>query len=65
MRLVWTLEALDDRRAIYDYIESDNPGAALDLDELLSDGASRLVDHPALGRPGRVEGTWELVVDRH
>lgn len=33
MRLFWTPEALDDRRAIFDYIEADNPMAALNLDE--------------------------------
>ena len=65
MRLAWTPEALEDRRAIYDYIEADNPGAALDLDELLSEKATRLIDHPGLGRPGRVEGTRELVAHRN
>ena len=39
MRLCWTLEAIDDRRSIYDYIEADNLGAALDLDELFSEKA--------------------------
>ncbi len=65
MRLGWTPEALEDRRAIYDYIEADNPSAALDFDELLSEKAARLVDHPGLGRPGRVEGTRELVAHRN
>ena len=65
MRLGWTPEALEDRRAIYDTIEADNPSAALDLDERLSEKAARLVDHPGLGRPGRVEGTRELVAHRN
>ena len=60
--LFWTGEALRDRDEIYDYIEADNPLAALALDELFSEKAARLVDHPALGRPGRVAGTRELVV---
>lgn len=60
--LLWTGDALRDRDAIYDYIEADNPLAALALDELFSEKAARLVDHPALGRPGRVAGTRELVV---
>lgn len=60
--LFWTAEALRDRDEIYDHIETDNPLAALALDELFSEKAARLVDHPALGRPGRVAGTRELVV---
>ena len=62
--LVWTLEALQDREAIYDYIEIDNPAAAIALDERFAKKAARLVDRPALGRPGRVAGTRELIVHR-
>ena len=61
MRLFWTVEALDDRREIYDYIENDNPTAALAIDELFLENANRLVDFPGLGRPGRVAGTREMV----
>jgi toxin ParE1/3/4 len=61
MRLFWTLDATQDRDEIYDYIEADNPSAALALDELFSEKAGRLIDHPGLGRPGRVAGTRELV----
>ena len=62
MKLSWTPEAIADRDAIFDYIEADNPAAAAALDELFSEKAERLTDHPKLGRPGRVEGTRELVV---
>lgn len=65
MRLFWTPEALDDRRAIYDYIEADNPSAALVLDELFSEKTNRLIDHPDLGRLGRVAGTRELVAHQN
>lgn len=65
MKLFWTLEAIQDRDEIYDYIEADNPVAALALDELFSEKASRLVDHPDLGRPGRIAGTRELVAHQH
>ncbi|WP_143891462.1 type II toxin-antitoxin system RelE/ParE family toxin [Tepidimonas alkaliphilus] len=41
--------------------EADNPAAALAIDELLAEKAARLLDHPRLGRPGRVAGTRELV----
>jgi len=65
VKLVWTLPAREDRRAIREYIAADNPSAALDLDELLSEKAARLVDHPGLGRPGRLQGTRELVAHRN
>ena len=62
MALFWTPESIADREAIYDYIEADNPSAALAMDELLSDKASLLTSYPGLGRAGRVVGTRELVV---
>lgn len=65
IRLHWTLEAIADRDAIFDYIEPDNPRAALVLDELFSEKANRLVDHPDMGRPGRVPGTRELVAHQN
>ena len=63
--LFWTPEAIQDRDEIYDYIEADNPDAALALDELLSEKASHLVDHPDLGRLGLVAGTRELIAHRN
>ena len=65
MKLAWTRLALNDRQAIRSYIAQDNPIAALALDELFTEKASRLADHPGLGRPGRVSGTRELVVHQH
>ena len=63
--LFWTPAATQDRDEIYHYIEADNPAAALALDKLFAEKAGRLVDHPRLGRPGRVAGTRELVAHRH
>jgi addiction module RelE/StbE family toxin len=65
VKLVWTRLAREDRKSIREYIATDNPSAALDLDELLSEKAARLVDHPGLGRPGRVQGTREFVAHRN
>ncbi len=65
MKLVWTRMASADRKDIREYIAQNNPAAALALDELFSEKASRLVDHPGLGRPGRVTGTRELVVHQN
>jgi len=64
VRLFWTLEALDDRRAIYDYIEADNPRAALTLDKLFSEKVLHLIDPLGLGRIGRINGTRELLVHK-
>lgn len=62
MKLSWTPEAIADRESIYDYIEADNPRAALELDEQFSRRASQLATHPMIGRIGRVPSTRELVV---
>ena len=62
MELLWTAESIKDREQIFDYIVTDNPSAALALDELFSEKTGCLVDHPGLGVPGRVKGTRELVV---
>jgi len=62
MELYWTPEAIQDRETIYDYIEASNPIAALTLDELFSENANHLCDHPNLGHLGRVADTRELVV---
>ncbi|MBS3937998.1 MAG: type II toxin-antitoxin system RelE/ParE family toxin [Peptococcaceae bacterium] len=65
MRLLWTRLAREDRKAIREYIAADSPVAALSIDALFSDRCKHLLDHPSLGRPGRVAGTRELVVHRN
>lgn len=65
MQIYWTLEAFADREAIFDYIEADNPVAAIALDELFEQSAKQLNLHPQSGRLGRVNGTRELVVQRN
>lgn len=64
MRLVWAQYALEDRRAIYDHIEADDPRAAALVDTRIAEAVTRLIDFPESGRLGRVEGTRELVVGR-
>lgn len=61
MKVIWTPEALQDRVDVWDYISADNPQAAVRIDELFSDAAARLANHPMLGRPGRIQGTRELI----
>lgn len=62
MRVIWTPEALQDRAEVWDYIAADNPRAAVRMDELFSDAAARLAEHPKLGRQGKIQGTRELVL---
>ncbi len=62
MRVLWTPEAEQDRIDIWDYIAVDNPIAAVSMDELFSTAATRLVEHPRLGKAGKIAGTRELVV---
>lgn len=64
MRLEWSIFALADRDAIFDYIEADNPRAAAAVDELISQRIKRLTQFPESGRAGRVEGTRELVISK-
>lgn len=65
VRLVWTRRALDDRKAIFAYIQRNNPQAALDLDHHLVSSARQLVDMPDIGRKGQLHGTREFVAHRH
>lgn len=62
MRLVWSRLSLQDRDAIFDYILAFNATAAAEMDERIASAARRLLDFPQSGRPGRVEGTRELIV---
>ena len=43
MKVLWTPEAQQDRVDIWDYIVTENPSAAVRMDELFSDAAIRLV----------------------
>jgi len=61
VRVIWTPEAEQDRDSIWLHVAADNPRAAARLDELFSDAAARLVDHPKLGRPGKISGTRDLI----
>lgn len=61
MKVVWTPEALQDRLDIWEYIATDNPRAAVRMDELFSVAAATLVDFPDKGRLGTVMGTRELI----
>ena len=51
---------------IIEYIAIDNLNAALALGDRIIDAVEdNLTEHPNMGRPGRVEGTRELVVHKN
>ena len=64
MNLEWSVFAQEDRDSIFDYIEENNPRAALTVDGRISAQVNRLLQFPESGRPGRIDGTRELVIDR-
>ena len=45
-----------------EYIAEDNPAAALSVLSTIREAPGVLLEHPCIGRPGRVQGTRELVV---
>jgi toxin ParE1/3/4 len=61
VRVVWTPEAQLDRSDVWDYIAAENPRAAARMDELFSDAAIRLAQHPHRCKPGRIPGTGKLI----
>lgn len=65
MIVIWTPEAEQDRTDIWDYIAADNSVAAVQMDELFSEAAALLADHPKMGKVGRVAGSRELILHEH
>jgi len=58
----WLRAALDNLNAVAEYISRDNPVAAARTVAAIVNAVEDLKQFPALGRPGRVSGTRELVV---
>ncbi len=62
MRIRWTEPAAQALTSIQDYIARDNPRAAFEVAQRIRIGVNQLVEHPKIGRAGRVRGTCELVI---
>jgi len=62
MKIKWHRLARQDLRHVRAYIARDNPKAAAKVAQRIRTAIERLPDNPALGRPGRVIDTRELVV---
>lgn len=58
----WLCIALADLDDLMTYIAKDNPEAANKVACKIWETTRILSDHPAMGRPGRVPGTRELVI---
>ena len=54
--------ALSDLDELMDYIAQDNPEAATKVAGGIWETTRMLSNHPAMGKPGRVPGTREMVV---
>jgi toxin ParE1/3/4 len=62
MQLRWTAEAAQDLERITDYLLTHAPARASELARAVYDAPSALLAFPNRGRPGRREGTRELVL---
>jgi toxin ParE1/3/4 len=62
VRVNWLRAARANLIAVSDYISQDNPEAAARTVAAIVRAVESLEHFPALGRPGRVAGTRELVV---
>lgn len=62
MRVKWLRTALRNLDDEATYIATDDPTAARKVVERVLTAVATLEEQPALGRPGRVPGTRELVV---
>jgi toxin ParE1/3/4 len=62
MNIRWSPEAAVDFAGIVEYIRAQNPAAADRIARTIYDSVTSLESFPQRGRPGRVEGTRELVL---
>jgi toxin ParE1/3/4 len=64
VRLEWSVGARADRTRIIEYISHNRLLSALEVDERIGAIDPQLRRFPDSGRPGKVRGTRELVVQR-
>ena len=62
MILNWTELAQKDKNGYVEYIAQDNILAAIRVGDEIESQVEMLLQHPKLGRAGRVKGTRELVI---
>lgn len=64
MKIRFTRLALEDLDSAYAFVAETSPGAAATLIERIERAIEGLRAFPERGRPGRIDGTRELVVPR-
>ena len=64
MKLRWTKRALHQFNDLQAYIANDNPIAAQAVAQQIAEATLLLLREPSIGRPGRIDGTREWVVNR-
>jgi toxin ParE1/3/4 len=62
MHLEWTLKALGDLREAGNFIAEDNPQLAEKIADRVREAVEYLLEHPNMGRPGRLPNARELVI---
>jgi len=62
MQVRWLAAALRNLDAEAEFLGRENPVAARDLVQRIARTVDLLRENPALGRPGRIHGTRELVI---
>jgi len=62
MQIRWLNEAVLDLQKLHNYIQNDKPQAAEKIAKLIYETVDFLAQQPAMGRPGRVPHTRELIL---
>jgi toxin ParE1/3/4 len=64
MQVKWLRRALRNLEQEVEHIASDDPIAAGLVAQRIEHGLQLLSDNPSLGHPGRVPGTYELIIPK-
>lgn len=65
MRVRWLRTASRNLDAAIEYIAKEDPGAAANVYAHIRERVAALAEQPSMGRPGRVFGTRELVIEKY
>jgi plasmid stabilization system protein ParE len=65
VRVRWLRNALANLSAEAEYIAVEDPASALEMFDHVIATVATLAEFPGMGRPGRVPGTRELVIEKY